>query len=173
MIRLADHLGGIDVKRTNLDLYLAGNYHGSGGASGPTMHAKDTEHRIRVVREGDIDVAIRAVPPFSSSQEATRAAWSHFMAVMCSRHFFPDANHRTAALAFAIALDRATGTICFLPKEVIPDLVRASKAVRDRDETGRLKHRRFTVADINREEHEYRQVFRRFEGKLVLVPSPP
>lgn len=168
MIRIADHLHGSDVKNQNHALHRAGNYHGSGGPTGPTMLSKDVEHRILAVREGDINKAIRSIPAFEPDQVSARRAWSHYMAVMCSRHFFPDANHRTASATFSLALHRATGDTCFLPKEHCPDMVHQSKALRDRDEAGRLQHRRFTIADVADPEHPYRHVFRRFEQHLLF-----
>ena len=174
MIRLADHLAADDVKAENVKHHHSGHYFGSGyAAPPPTTDAKDILHRIGAVKNSKINAAVRSIPAFEDEDVPVRAAWSHYMAAMCSRHFFPDANHRTSALTFTSAYYRATGIYCFLPKETTPLVVRASKDVRDMDIGGDRIRDKFTVAKIADAEHEYRNVFRRFEPMLVFRDGPP
>jgi len=162
MMRLCDHLAARDVKATNLALLEAGNYEGRSG-SAPLHSTQDIRKAISAVRTADLDQAIRSILPFEALEPDMRKAWSHWMALIGGRHFFPDANHRTAALTFSLAMSRALGLACFLAPERIPVMVAESKA-------WRRTAPRPTVAELQGEGHAYRGIFVRYSVGLRFIP---
>ena len=108
---------------------------------------------------------LAAVPPFGDS--GIRSAWSLYTALAVGVHPWPDANHRTAALSFDVAVRKGLGVSCALD---------AADAFAMSTETRRIRdaHGAYRVAELLDAEHPYRRAMARFEGRLVVRPvSPP
>ncbi len=94
------------------------------------------------------------------------------MALCAGTHPWPDANHRTAHVAFAEACMKAWGVeLSVLPNDAIA-LTVASKQLRDpnrRASPGKAQY--YTVADLADPNHPYRVLYRHYEAKLQLNPA--
>lgn len=170
MIRIADVVATEDVRRINLALFAdAGQAYLRSGAFG-TDARRAIEQRIRNVPGRRVRRVLEAVPAFEVPQ--LPAAWSHFMAVSVGTHPWPDANHRTALLAFDLAVGRATSQRVGLPVAHVAQLVVASKAMRDGDRRSRPgKARYYTVEELSDPAHPYRRLFTGYEADLIVTPA--
>lgn len=136
------------------------------GAFGLDSHRR-TMQRIRNVPGRKVSQILRAVPPFQRS--SFRGAWSHWMALGCGRHLWPDGNHRTAYYAFTAATRQQWGLNVSLDAGTLADAGERSKAMRDEDY--RARDRYYTVADLDDSGHPYRRLFAAYEDQLVLEPA--
>jgi hypothetical protein len=103
-------------------------------------------------------------------EDEARHAWSHFMAVGAGTHPWPDANHRTALLAFDLALVRSAGREVILAPAVAQKMIRKSKDMRDHDRLSRPgRARYYTIKELADPEHPYRRLFASFEDALEIV----
>lgn len=104
--------------------------------SNPYVTPADTDHAISKVRNGDIQALIDAVftatavgrlDALTRGPETLRSLrevrdvvgpmWAKHMALHAGMHCWPDANHRTAVMAFNLALDRHLGlNVCMEAK---------------------------------------------------------
>lgn len=169
MIHLGELLQTEDVRRINLDLFRdsAQAYLRSGAFGVDGLRA--VEQRILNVSGHKIRRILDAVPPFPKSR--IRPAWSHFMAASAGTHPWPDANHRTALLAFDAAVVQAESLRVGLPVAQVAPLVRSSKAMRDGDRRKRPgKARYYTIDELADPEHLYRRLFAAYEPHLLLKP---
>lgn len=98
--------------------------------SGPWGNAdhRSIEQRIHNVRDHKSRRVIEAVPPFTPDDMPQ--AWSHFMALGAGTHPWPDANHRTAFLAFDLAMRHALQTSVGLDAADAKRMVEHSKRYR-------------------------------------------
>ncbi len=90
------------------------------------------------------------------------------MAVSCGRHVWPDANHRTALLAFNLALERGLGWQAVLNPAMADRMVRQSKLMRDgeyREAGGNRGY--YTVAELTDSNHPYRKLFS--QGTFLIL----
>ncbi len=167
MIRIGDVLLTEDVRRINLALFRdSGQAYLRSGAFG-VEERRAIEQRIRNISGRRIRRILEAVPPFADSD--IRPAWSHFMAVSAGTHPWPDANHRTALLAFDLAIVQASAQRIGLPVSRVAELVLASKAMRDgarRRRPGRARY--YTIEELGDPDHPYRRLFAGFESDLII-----
>lgn len=108
---------------------------------------RELKQRINNVKGQDLRRAIDAVKPFGRAD--VRAAWSHFMAVMAGRHFFPDANHRTASTAFAFVTTSGWASMYAVSSEGARAMKTESKAMRDEERLRRHPPAYYTVAELD------------------------
>lgn len=137
--------------------------------TGPHDHLEPRKilQRIRNVKSKKVRRVIEAVDAFDGDDEQSiPGAWSNYVAAAAGTHVWPDADHRTAFLAFAVACVKAFQVEPSLPPKLAGDLVKASKAMRDRDFLARGRY--YSVAELADEAHPYRALFRRYEPRLVL-----
>ena len=163
-MRIADQLGTEDLRQIHLAIFQdsAVQYL----RSGPFGHAEHrrTEQRIRNVAGTKLRRVIGAVPEFS--ERGLPAAWSHFMAVAAGTHVWPDANHRTAIVAFDQATRSGLGLTIALAEDDAVNLVVASKAMRDRDFRDRSRY--YTIEELADPDHPYRRLLATFEDWLIV-----
>lgn len=113
----------------------------------------------------DVQALIDAVPPYPSTSEGLRQAWSHHMAVHAGCHPWPNANHRTANLVFNYALEKAGAgkQVGFVDPAMGARLVSESHERRDMDGG------EYTVAELADPAHPYRRLFAQFSQRLVVA----
>jgi hypothetical protein len=144
---LSDFLSPQDVREIQYALFddASAEYLRSGplGDQDPSK----VSQRIRNVKSQKIRRTIDAVVVFDGESKRTiRPAWSHYMALVAGTHVWPDANHRTALLSFAMACKRAFHVDAALEPEEGAGLVSASKAMRDKEFLRRGRY--YTVKEL-------------------------
>lgn len=168
MVRLSDILTVEHVREIHLRIFLdsEGEYLRNGADGLATQ--RQTEQRIRNVPGRRIARILRAVEPFDES--SWTSAWSHFMALGAGTHPWPDANHRTAMVAFAEATHMAFNRVPKLAPADALRLVRSSKDLRDQRRRQRIgRARYYTVAELALAAHPYRRLFASFESALTFT----
>ncbi len=112
----------------------------------------------------DVQAMIDAVPAYPATDAGLRASWAHHMAIHAGCHAWPNANHRTAMLAFNFASAAAlTKVVGFTQPSRGEALVDESHAQRDKDGG------EYAVRELSNPAHAYRRLFDRYAKELTIV----
>jgi hypothetical protein len=113
----------------------------------------------------DVQAMIDAVWAYPSTDDGLRACWAHHMAMHAGCHAWPNANHRTAMLAFnAVARLELGLLVGFTNPTRGKRLVEDSHRQRDADGG------EYTTQALSSEAHPYREIFARAAEDLAIVP---
>lgn len=110
---------------------------------------------------------LEGLPSFteSSALQVIGPAWSKHMALHCGRHFWPDANHRTAVFGFNLALERHLGLHVKMDPDAGFAMLKESKAIRPTLHAAK----KLTFDELVKADHPYRRLFRDFSRQLRIT----
>lgn len=166
--RLIDHLDPENLRVLNHYFFETDDEdYLKSGPFGTDSHRR-TEQRIRNVSGTKLKKLVQALPDFLAAD--VRQAWSHWMALACGRHFWPDANHRTAFYSFSAACNAAMDKRVSLDAAKMTAMGEESKAMRDphKRKTGRY----YSVHELADPDHPYRRLFTHYEKHLEFETAP-
>jgi len=115
-------LSAFGIKRRNLNFYTdpGHSYQGS-------QPRQDVRHLIMVTRNGDLREVMRRMP-----DQPVHKQCAYWVRAIVGKHFFPDANHRTAMLTLDYLLNESgiTPPVWPGPKKEVQRTIYDSKIVR-------------------------------------------
>lgn len=130
------------------------------------------------MRNGDLQECIDAallgaleplegLPAFMESDalQVIGPAWAKHMALHCGRHFWPDANHRTAVFGFNLALERHLGLHVKMNPDAGFAMLKESKAIRPTLHAAN----KLTFNELVKPDHPYRRLFKDYARQLRIT----